>query len=1126
MRPETEQTEFPQARHAGHVRKKTQIIATLVTCALWVGVHAELPLAAERVARFTTSEGTWMSVDIAPDGSEVYFDLLGDIYAVSSEGGKARRLVGGMDYAVQPAVSPDGTQLAYVSDRSGSMNLWLLDLGSGESRQFTHESAGEQIFFSGPEWTPDGRSVAAWTTRRRNWFQGNLPREIRLYGLASEGAEYRSLTGSGAGSIEGAEYPAFGGGGRYLYFSLFNHVRSPFYGDRVLPEWQLVAVDLVSGTFAPLTAPFSHPGGGFSPAASPDGRLVVYGSRYGSDTGLRIIDRHTGEDRWLAFPIDRDQQESNFFYNLPGMAFTPDSSAVIAAFGGKINRIDVATGKVQTIEFEADVEQGLGPLVQPEFRVNDREIGVRQVRHPRMSPDRSEIVFEALDRLWVIGGDGGEKRRLVERESQQYQAAYSPDGGSIVFADWTADDGGHLYVVSGRDRSVPKRITQSAAHYYAPAFSQDGGTVFVTRLGGGHPEAMAPPVELLAVSVSNGEMRTIQTLQPASLDGDGVIALGRPYGLSGDDGRLLVGLGASLLSIALPAGDAVQSVAQVRGVSRPYTPGAAGLNVMQAESIVPSPDGSRLAVNIGSHVFLVEADEGNRETWGALSISEPAPEGLAFLRLSGVGGEFPSWSPDGRSLLYAIGSTIFRHDADGSGHFSADDARAIDVGIRAPVHNPEGRVLLENVRIITMNGDEVIEDGAVLIDGHRIAEVGTQLIRPPDAHVIDGAGMTVMPGIVDTHAHPDTQPHVAARVPQSWPMLNYLAYGVTTIHDPAQPVADLVEGDLIAAGRALGPRVFGTGPQIVWKDLAMHMQDTDGDEDGSVRQFVQRYSDHWRTNTIKQYVSGDRAMRQRIAMASRELGVLPTIEGEDHNYNVTHVIDGYGDLAHAMGVAPFYDDVLSLMQEAGTSVQYQFGTLRGEGAPSAMYYFLNLVDPLSDAKARRFMPVARMQSRLLRRLEFHHSEHAFPLMARQAAALMRRGVTVSLGDHGEWGGIGDHWEMWAAASGMSNHEALRMATLLGARAIGLERDIGSIEAGKLADFIVIEGNPLADIRDTLAIRLVVKNGEFFDADTLDRIWPDPRALHYDRWWQDKAPAVREGSRKSGGAPAFSEYFPD
>ena len=728
MRLETEQTEFWQA---GHARKRAQVFATLVTCAVCVTAQAELPLAAERVVKFTTSQGTWMSVDIAPDGSEVYFDLLGDIYAVSSEGGKARRLVGGMDYAVQPAVSPDGKQLVYVSDRSGSMNLWLLDLNNGESRQFTHEPTGEQIFFSGPEWTPDGQSIAAWTTRRRNWFLGNLPREIRLYDLHSAESQYRSLTGSGNDSIEGAEYPAFGAGGRYLYFSLFNHVRSPFYGDRVLPEWQLVAVDLLSGTFAPLTAPFSHPGGGFSPAASPDGRYVVYGSRYGPDTGLRILDRQTGDDRWLTYPIDRDQQESNFFYNLPGMAFTPDSRAVVAAFGGKIRRIDVTTGEVQTIEFEADVEQGLGPLVQPKFRVNDQEIGVRQVRHPRMSPDRSEIVFEALDRLWVVDSDGGKPRRLVSRESQQYQAAFSPDGNSIVFADWTSGEGGHLYRVSRRAETSPKRLTQHAAHYYAPEFSPDGSTIFVTRLGGGHPEAMAPPVELLAVSVSSGEMRTIQTLQPTSVDGDGVTAVGRPYVLSGDDGQLLVGLGSSLVSIALPAGDAVKPVAQVRGVSRPYTAGAAGLNVLQAESVAPSPDGSRLAVNIGSHVYLVEATDGNRETWGALSISESPPANITISRLSTVGGEYVNWSPEGRSILYAIGSTIFRHDADDSGRFSAANAKTIDVDIREPVHNPEGRVLLNNVRVITMNGDEVIDDGAILIDGHRIAEVGAQVRRPP-----------------------------------------------------------------------------------------------------------------------------------------------------------------------------------------------------------------------------------------------------------------------------------------------------------------------------------------------------------------------------------------------------------
>jgi len=132
------------------------------------------------------------------------------------------------------------------------------------------------------------------------------------------------------------------------------------------------------------------------------------------------------------------------------------------------------------------------------------------------------------------------------------------------------------------------------------------------------------------------------------------------------------------------------------------------------------------------------------------------------------------------------------------------------------------------------------------------------------------------------------------------------------------------------------------------------------------------------------------------------------------------------------------------------------------------------------------------------------SQYVFPRIAASAAAILRAGWNVGLGCHGQLDGLGCHWELWAmAAGGMTNHEVLQVGTRAGARALGMEQDLGSLEPGKLADLIVLDADPLADIHHTEKIRYVMKNGRLYEGDTLNEVWPRQTTLPAMWWWGEE-----------------------
>jgi len=267
------------------------------------------------------------------------------------------------------------------------------------------------------------------------------------------------------------------------------------------------------------------------------------------------------------------------------------------------------------------------------------------------------------------------------------------------------------------------------------------------------------------------------------------------------------------------------------------------------------------------------------------------------------------------------------------------------------------------------------------------------------------------------------------------------------------------------------------------------------------RDVLKKYSEFYNTETIKQYMSGDRRTRQLIIMAAREQHLTPTLEGGlDFKKNLTEAMDGYMGLEHTLPIAPLYKDVTTLLAESGTTwtptliVQY--------GGPWAENYWYENSDVVNDQKLRHFTPRDEVERKTERRPGWWApSQWSFQLFAEQAAKVVAAGGRVGFGSHGQLQGLGAQWEIWNIASGgMPKYDVLRVATIFGAEALGHEKDLGSLEAGKLADLQVLDKNPLDDIKNTNTIKYVMKNGRMWDASTMAEVWPRQKQIARLWWW--------------------------
>src|SRR5579872_3291129 len=435
--------------------------ATILLLLLAPAASAQnLPLKPERTVSFTTTEGTWTSLDISPDGQTIVFDMMGDLYTVPVTGGKATALTRGIAFDSHPRWSPDGKKILFSSDRSGAENIWWIDPEKKDTFQVTKER--DQNFPSAT-WTPDGDYIV--------YSKGKM--NVQLYLVHKNGGGGTQLISTPA-TLKTID-PAVSPDGRYVYFS---RRFGPWSYNAGLPQYQIGVYDRQTSQISTLTSRY---GSSFTPVLSKDGHWLVYGSRFEDKTGLVIRNLATGDEHWLAYPVQRDDQESIATMGvLPGMAFTPDSKAVIAAYGGKIHRIPIDGGKPAEIPFSVDLQLELGPRLEFKYPVSDTAYGLAtQIRDAVPSPDGKRLAFTALDRLYVMDYPGGKPRRLTTHNFTEAQPAWSKDGKSIVFVSWTPQ-GGQIYKVASTGGPV-QQLTKALALYQNPVFDNSGNRIVFLR---------------------------------------------------------------------------------------------------------------------------------------------------------------------------------------------------------------------------------------------------------------------------------------------------------------------------------------------------------------------------------------------------------------------------------------------------------------------------------------------------------------------------------------------------------------------------------------------------------------------------------------------------------------------
>jgi imidazolonepropionase-like amidohydrolase/Tol biopolymer transport system component len=1080
------------------MRRQHALFLTVAAIALLAAPHAQSPaekkwdvtadLGPTTKLELETSEGTWMNVDVSPDGRRVVFDLLGDIYLMPIEGtgsGAATRLTSGPAFDMQPRFSPDGRRIAFSSDRDGLWNIWTIGTDGKDASQVSKE---RRWFINSPTWSPDGRFIFA----RRHFVKERSLGAGEIWMFHASGSEGLQVTEK-VGFQKDAGEPDISPDGRYLYYSKDVTPGTTFEYNKN-PNGTIYAVirrDLTTGAERRAV---SVQGGSVAPQVSPDGKRLAYIRRVRLKSYLYLRDLESGRDRRLFGNVDKDLQEAWAIHGLyPQYAWTPDGRSIVIWGEGKIWRVDADTGNAQPVPFAARVEQTLNAPVRFSRKAHDDQFPVRMLRDVRTSPDGRMVVYSALGHLYIKPVPDGEPRRLTTGPAPfEFFPSFSRDGQWIVYTTWSDADFGRVRVIRP-DGSGGRDVVSRPGHYVEPSFSPDGRAIVFRHAGGDQirgPLFTDDPGVFVVPSAGGEPLRVRDGGTGPEFDHTGTRIYLREIR---NEKSVLFSVGVPTAAAPLPGRDEIEHIRSDN-----------------ATQYAPSPDGRWIAFEERFKTFVAPFPRTGRP----VDIG-PATQAYPVQRVSRDAGFYLHWSGDSRRLYWTLGPELFTRDLGRTftfvegGQPKADEpeAKGMPIGFTVRSDKPAGSIALVGARVVTMAGLEpgplsgtpgVLENATIVIDGNRITAVGSSssVQVPAGAARIDVRGKTIVPGIIDVHAHLGGESS-GLLAQASWPLAANVAFGVTTSHDPSNNSETVfTNAELIRTGAKLGPRLFSTGTILYGAETPF-------------KAIVESYDDalsHLRRQkamgaiSIKSYNQQRRDARQMLIKAARELEMLNVPEGGSLLYmNMTHVLDGHTGVEHSLPVPRIYTDVVELF--ARSRVGYTPTLIVGYGGLFGEEYWYQHTNVWENERLLAFTPRETVDARSRRRPMAPEGDFNHVLISKGAKQIADAGGLVQLGAHGQLQGLGAHWELWMLQQGgMTPMEALRAATIDGARYLGLDADLGSVEKGKLADLVVLDRNPLENIRHSESIHLVVLNGRVYDAKTLNEIGNHPRE-RMKFWWE-------------------------
>lgn len=1025
------------------------------------------------------TEGTWITVDVSPDGQDVVFDLLGDLYMMPIGGADGsddqfpQKLTSGVSWDMQPTFSPDGRSIAFCSDRKGESkksgwNIWIIDRSTGATRQVTNETF--RLLHS-PAWSPDGQYIVARKhfTSRRSLGAG----EIWMYhaGESNQKAMAGVQLTKRPDDQKDVNEPVYSPDGRYVFYSQDVSPGDTFQYDKDSNKQIYVVkrLDLVKSETETL---ISGPGGACRPVPSPDGKQIAFVRRIGEKTGLHVFDTQSGAVRMVYDQLERDMQEAWAVHGVyPGYSWMPDGKSIVVWARGKIRRIRVSDAVETVIPFHIMDQRTMARSLRFPVDVAPEQFDVRMLRWVSTSPDESMVMYQALGKIYVRDLPNGEPRRLTDRDDEfEFCPSFSRDGKSVVYTSWNDDHLGSVRVCQ-LDGSNNRKVTIRPGHYINPVFSPDGATIVYERTGGGLLRSPLYSLEpgVYRIPVEGGRVEHISKHGSRPQFGDQSSRVFLMKKKSEKDADNL-----QLFSVDMDGHEERQHFSS-----------------KWATDYRVSPDGRRVAFVERFNVYVAPFVH-----TGQVVELGPDFKGLPVRKLSSQAGDWAHFSRDSNHLYWSLGPDLYRQQVSEPNAATApknpDDeqgetvhATSIPIGFQTRHARPAGVLAIVGGRLITMGAAGIIEDGTILIEGNRIVEVGprTDVTIPDTARIMDVSGQTVLPGFIDTHAH-GSQATNDITPQRNWVDFARLAFGVTTIHDPSNNTQHIfAASELTKAGLITAPRTFSTGT-ILYGAAGAFKAEIDSLKDA---QFHLKRMKAVGAFSVKSYNQPRRDQRQQVLAAARELQMMVVPEGGSlFMNNMTMIVDGHTGIEHTLPVQTAYDDVMDIWKD--TEVGYTPTLSVAYGGISGEQYWYEIDELFRHPRLQTFIPPHILNPRSRRRNKSPVEDYNHIKVAAIATQLVDNGGLVQAGGHGQLNGICTHWEMWSfVQGGMKPIDALKCGTLNGAKYLGLDGDLGSLESNKLADIIVLEkgSDPITNIRHTERVQYTVANGRVFESATMN-----------------------------------------